>query len=112
MNKVILDGSVQKDARLFDEIANFNISSITGEYTLLDNTKQNRFTYLRVIYPHPIDEYMESILQAGTMIRIIGKIDSEQYKTSSNKIVYNKIIVADKIIKIKYKKKKVRSRKI
>ena len=32
MNKIIIDGCVQKDAKLYEEIANFNISAITGEY--------------------------------------------------------------------------------
>ncbi len=102
MNKVILDGSVQKDAKLFDEIANFNISSITGSYNCIDNTKRNRFTYIRVIYPGEIDERLEQILQPGVMVRVYGKIDSEQYVTASNKVVYNKIICAEKIVKIRY----------
>ncbi len=104
MNKITIDGCVQKDARLFEEIANFNISAITGEYTCLDGTKKNRFTYIRVVFPHQLNEYLESILQPGAMIRIYGKLDSEQYKTASEKIVYNKILVADKIVRIKYDK--------
>ena len=104
MNQIILDCKVQKDVRLFDEVANFNVSSITGQYTLIDNTKKNRFTYIRVIYPHEVDDNIMDILQPESMIRIYGKLDSEQYKTSSNKIVYNKILVAEKIIKIKYDK--------
>ena len=104
MNEIRIDGCVQKDTKLFDEVANFNISAITGTYKCVDNTKKNRFTYLRVIYPKPVDEYIEEILQPGAMIRIYGKIDSEQYTTSSNKIVYNKIICADKIVRIRYDK--------
>lgn len=104
MNKIIIDGCIQKDAKLYEEIANFNISAITGEYTCVNGTKKNRFTYIRVVYPKPIDEYMESILQPGIMIRIYGKLDSEQYKTASDKIVYNKIIVAEEIVRIKYDK--------
>ena len=104
MNKIIIDGCVQKDAKLYEEIANFNISAITGEYTGVDGTNKNRFTYIRVVYPQPIDEYLESILQPGIMIRIYGKLDSEQYKTASDKIVYNKIIVAEEIVRIKYDK--------
>ena len=104
MNKLVSDGCVQKDAKLFDDIANFNISAITGEFTCLDNTKKNRFTYIRVIYPKPVDEYMENILQPNSMIRIYGKLDSEQYITNSNKIVYNKVICADKIVRIRFDK--------
>lgn len=102
MNQVIIDGKVQKDVKLFDEVANFNISAITGEYTCLDNTTKNRFTYIRVIYPKEITDYLADVLQPETMIRIYGKIDSEQYVTSSNKVVYNKIICADQIVKIRF----------
>lgn len=104
MNNIIIDGCVQKDIKLFDEISNFNISAITGAYNCVDNTKKNRFTYIRVIYPHQVDEYTESILQPGSMIRIYGKLDSEQYLTTTNKVVYNKIICADKIVRIRYDK--------
>ena len=102
MNKIIIDGCVQKDAKLYEEIANFNISAITGEYTCIDGSKKNRFTYIRVVFPQPITEYLESILEPGIMIRIYGKLDSEQYQTSSNKIVYNKIICADKIVRVRW----------
>ena len=104
MNEIIIDGCVQKDIKLFDEIANFNISAITGKCTCVDNTKKNRFTYIRVIYPKPIDDYIENILQPQSMIRIYGKLDSEQYVTTSNKIVYNKIICAERIVRIRYDK--------
>lgn len=102
MNKVILDCCVQKDAKLFEEIANFNVSAITGRYTCMDNTTKNRFTYIRVIYPGEIDERLEEILQPGVMIRVYGKLDSEQYVTSNNKVVYNKIISAEKIVRIRF----------
>ena len=102
MNNIILDCSVQKDVKLFEEIANFNVSAITGQYTCLDNTVKNRFTYIRVIYPNKIDAHMEEIIQSGAMIRIYGKLDSEQYVTSSNKVVYNKVIRAEKIVRIKF----------
>ena len=36
------------------------------------------------------------------MVRIYGKLDSEQYTTKDGKIVYNKIICADKVVKIKF----------
>ena len=38
------------------------------------------------------------------MIRIYAKLDSEQYKTTSEKTVYNKILVANRIVRIKYDK--------
>lgn len=102
MNKVVLDCCIQKDVKLFDEVANFNVSAITGQYKCIDNTMKNRFTYIRVIYPHQVDERITEILQPNSMIRIYGKIDSEQYVTTSNKVVYNKIICADKIVRIRF----------
>ena len=36
-NEIILDGKVQKDVKIFDEVINFNISAITGEYKNLEN---------------------------------------------------------------------------
>lgn len=102
MNQIVLDCKVQKDVKLFGEVANFNVSSITGQYTLLDNAKKNRFTYIRVIYPHEVDDRIIDILQPESMIRIYGKLDSEQYPTSSNRIVYNKIICAERIVRIRW----------
>lgn len=104
MNKVIIDGCVQKEVKLYDEIASFNISSQTGKFTTVKNTEQNRYTYIRVTYPHEVDERIEAILQPGSMVRVYGGLDSEQYTTSSNKHVYNKIIRADKIVRIHYDK--------
>lgn len=102
MNRIVLDCCVQKDVKLFEQIANFNVSAITGKYECIDGTNKNRFTYIRVIYPFEVDDILESILQTGAMIRVYGKIDSEQYQTSSNKQVYNKIICAERIVKIKF----------
>lgn len=102
MNKVVLDCKVQKDIRLFDEIANFNVSSVTGYFNLINNVKKNRFTYIRVIYPYEVTDDIINILQPDSMIRIYGKIDSEQYQTSNNKLVYNKIICADKIVRVRW----------
>lgn len=102
MNQVIIDCSVQKDTHLMEEIANFNVSAITGEYSSMDNTKKNRFTYFRVIYPKPVTEEIINLLQPGSMIRLYGKLDSEQYITKNDKIVYNKILCADRIVRIRY----------
>ena len=68
------------------------------------NNYKNRFTYIRVVYPFEIDEHIEEILQPNSMIRIYGQLDSEQYITSSNKVVYNKIIKADKLVRIRFNK--------
>lgn len=104
MNQLTVDGCVQKDVKLFDEIANFNLSVHTGFYNCVDNSKKKRYTYFRVIYPFDVDERMEELIQAGSMVRIYGKLDSEIYITNSGKYVYNKIICAEKIVRIRYSK--------
>lgn len=104
MNQIIIDGCVQKNVNLLSEIASFNLSAITGEFTLMNNLKKNRFTYIRVIYPHDVNDYIESVVVPDNMVRIYGKLDSEQYETESGKIVYNKILCADKIVKIRFNK--------
>lgn len=102
MNQLILDGCIQKDTKLYDEIANFNISAITGSFLGQNNQIKKRFTYLKVIFPHPITPELENLLQPKSMVRIYGKIDSEQYHTISHKNVYNKIICAEKIVRIRW----------
>lgn len=102
MNKVIIDGCVQDNVRLFEEVANFNIRSMTGSYICMQGPDKKRFTCVRVIYPHKIDDYDEDTIQTGCMVRIYGKLDSEQYTTKEGKIVYNKIICAEDVVKIKY----------
>ena len=61
MNQVTIDGCVQKDTKLYENIASFNISSITGEYNCPDGQKKNRFTYIRVVFPETITESPFSI---------------------------------------------------
>ena len=104
MNQVIVDGCIQKDTKLYDEIASFNISVHTGFYNCVDNSSKKRYTYFRVIFPYDIDEKMEELLQVGSMVRIYGKLDSEVYITASGKYVYNKILYAEKIVRIKFNK--------
>lgn len=104
MNKIIIDGCIQNNTNLLADIASFNISAKTGLFTLINNKTKNRFTYIKVVYPHEIDEYTESVIQPNQMVRIYGKLDSEIYETDSGKNVYNKIICADKLVKIRYNK--------
>lgn len=104
MNQIILDGVVQKNPNLLSDISSFNISAITGTYKLANNITKNRFTYIRIIYPKPIDDYIVNLIQPKSLVRIYGKLDSEQYEIDSGKIVYNKIIRADRIVKIKFNK--------
>ena len=45
MNKIIIDGCVQDNVKLLDEVANFNIRAITGIYHCMANAPdKKRFT--------------------------------------------------------------------
>ena len=99
-NEIILDGKVQKDVKIFDEVINFNISAITGEYKNLENNKKNRYTFIRVIYVGEITDEVKSIIKTGNYIRIFFFFYSEQYKSQTGKIVYNKILCVDKVEKL------------
>lgn len=101
-NEIVLDGKVQKDVNYFDEMINFNISAITGTYLTPTNYKKNRYTFIRVIYEGDITDEIKEIIKSGNFVRICGKLDSEQYKSKTGKIVYNKILVVNKVTKLEY----------
>ena len=101
-NQIVLDGKVQKDVKIFDDIVNFNLSSITGKYISPNNEEKSRYTFIRVIYDGEVTDKIKQILQPGNFIRMYGKLDSEQYQSKTGKIVYNKILVAEKINQLKY----------
>ena len=101
-NELIIDGKIQKDVKLFEEISNFNISAITGTFLLPDNTVRNRYTFIRVIYEGDLDEHTINVLQPGNLVRLYGKIDSEQYLAKSGKTVYNKVLKVYKVNLLEY----------
>ena len=101
MNSLIIDGCVQQNPKL-DETENaplsFNISVVTGTID-----ERRIFTYIRVILNNT-DKDVLNVIEPGRMIRIYGKLNSEQYITKSNKIVYNKIIDAENVVPIRFNK--------
>lgn len=101
-NQIILDGKIQKDVKYFSDIINFNISSVTGVYQIPEGGKRNRYTFIRSIYEGPIDNKIRTIICQGNYVRVYGSIDSEQYKSQTGKIVYNKILRINKIKLLKY----------
>ena len=103
-NEIVIDGKVQKDAKVMSEMTSFNICAITGEYQLVDNTKRNRYTYIRVLYPTDETPDLKKILMPREMVRVYGKLDSEQYVSKSDKIVYNKVLTATKVVPLRYNK--------
>ena len=96
-NEIVIDGKVQKDAKVMSEMTSFNICAITGEYQLVDNTKRNRYTYIRVLYPTDETPDLKKILMPRAMVRVYGKLDSD-------KIVYNKVLTATKVVPLRYNK--------
>ena len=103
-NEFVLDGKVQKGVKLFDEVASFNISAITGEYLLPDETRCNRYTYIRVVFVGKITEYVKETIKTGNLVRLIGKLDSEQYVAKTGKVVYNKVLRVSDVKRLKYNK--------
>lgn len=101
-NEIVLDGKVQKNVKVFDEIINFNLSANTGIYIDSNNEQKNRYTFIRVLYVGEINDKVKNIIKQGNFIRVYGKLDSEQYKSQSGKIVYNKILCVNKITKLEY----------
>lgn len=101
-NELIIDARIQKDVQIFSELAVFNVAIRTGKFTLLDGSEKNRHTYIKVIYAGEVDDNLRKQLVYFNLIRIYGKLDSEQYKAKSGKIVFNKIIRAEKIVPLKY----------
>lgn len=102
MNQIIIDAMVQPDVKLFEEIANFNVSLLSGTFLLPNNSVKNRYTYIRVIYTGEVDDRIKEIVQPGQFIRLYGKLDSEQYLAKSGKNVYNKVLNVHKIDKVKF----------
>ena len=101
-NEIVIDGKVQKDAKVMSEMTTFNICVITGEYKFVDNTKRNRYTYIRVLYPTNGTKEITDMLAPRNMVRVYGKLDSEQYVPKSDKIVYNKVLTATKVVPLKF----------
>lgn len=101
-NEIVIDARIQKEIHIFSELATFNAAIRTGTFALIDGSEKNRHTYIKVIYAGEIDDTLKNTLVDFNLVRIYGKIDSEQYKAKSGKTVFNKIIRADRIIPLKY----------
>ncbi len=93
-NEIIFDGRVQKDVKILEELASFTVSAVTGKTQTADNRYRNRLTFIRVLYVGEINDHIRNILQQDNMVRIYGKLDSEQYIDRNGKTVYNKILHA------------------
>ena len=78
-------------------------------YAVVDDAASDEATLKQFLFDltgneEDIDEYLESVVQPNNMVRVYGKIDSEQYETDSGKTVYNKILCAEKVVKIRFNK--------
>lgn len=96
-NKVIVDGKIQKDVKVFSNSIIFNLSIITGTYKTFNDNLKNRYTFIKCMYKGEVTPEIEKLLSEDSYIHLDGKLDSEHYKSKTGKIVYNKIIVAEKV---------------
>ena len=99
INQVILDCTIKKDVQVFSDCVNFTISAPTGYSILSDNTKRNRYTYIKAIYIGKNGEILKD-LSPDEPIRIHGELDSEQYENKNGKIVFNKVLIVKEIFKV------------
>lgn len=104
MNNVVVDAKVQPDTKVFDEIANFNVSILSGYFVMPNGYHKNRYTFIRVIYNGEITDTVKKLIQPGNFVRLYGKLDSEHYCSKSGKTVYNKVLVIDRIAPIRFNK--------
>lgn len=96
-NEFILDGKIQKDVKYFDDIIVFNLSVVTGKTKTLKNKDRDKFTFIKILYLGEITDETTALIQEGNMVRVYGKLDSEQYVVNSGKTVYNKILSAHRV---------------
>lgn len=99
-NEFILDGKVQRDVKYFDDHIAFNISSITGKCLTEEGKERPKYTFIRVLYFGELNDDVIKTITEGNLIRLYGRIDSEQYKDKKGKTVYNKILYAEHISKL------------
>lgn len=102
MNSVVVDVKVQPDVKLFDDSINFTGSVLSGKFTMPDATLKNRYTFIRIVFCHPVNEELKELIQSGNYVRVYAHLDSDLYKAKSGKTVYNKILQAERICKIEY----------
>lgn len=98
-NCVVVDGKIRGETKYQGDRVSFNLSIITGTWNI-DNRRLNRYTMIRVVYFGDVDPCVENLLSENSMIRIYGRLDSEQYIDRNGKRVYNKILEAEKITEI------------
>jgi len=100
VNNVVLDCTIKRDVQVFSDCVNFTVSAPTGYALLADNTKRNRYTYIKALYIGKNGEILKN-LPPDSAIRVYGELDSEQYQNKSGKIVFNKILVVKQIYTLK-----------
>lgn len=107
MNECIIDAKIKDVTKLnnFTDRLVFGVSISNGTVRYDDNFIRKKFTFIRVIYyNNNINELnaVKELIKYNNFIRIYGKLDSEMYVTTNGKNVYNKILIAHKIVKIKW----------
>lgn len=101
-NYLEIDGRIQSELVTDENCYAFNFSAPTGLDYTLKGEQRLKYTYVRVVYFGDKGEKLKKDLKVGKFIRIYGKLDSEKYITTTGKAVYNKVIVAEKIVELAY----------
>ena len=97
MNTFTGKGVVKRDVVYLSNSIVCTMSFCTGTTLLENDAKKNRYTFIKSIFLGNENDVkrMKEIIQENNSIEITGHLDSEQYITSSNKVVFNKILIID-----------------
>lgn len=95
-NKVILEGQVQDNLKIENNKITFSLKANTNFIQYPRNTRVIH-TIIKICKQGKVTQEQLKLLQPYNTIKVVGKLDSEHYKSRSGKTVYNKIILADEI---------------
>lgn len=98
-NKVIIEGKILKNLKIEEESSYFYCSVLSGKHQLEDGNMINKYTIIKTVYPEADGS---KYIKENSFIRVIGKLDSEQFKSQSGKTVFNKIVLASKLVPLFY----------
>lgn len=104
MNNCTVDAKIKPDVTVLNEIATFNVSFCSGTFQLPSGETRDRYTAMKVIYDGEMDSSVVELLQPGRVVRLIGKLDSEMYRATSGKNVFNKVLKIHTIKPVRYDK--------
>ena len=98
-NEIIIEGKILKNLKIEETSSYFYCSVLSGKHQLEDGATINKYTIIKVVYPEADGE---KYIRENSFIQVIGKLDSEQFKSQSGKTVFNKIVLANKLVPLFY----------